>query len=95
MSLGKNFHAFLERRRTEETSGKKEATPLWQRLDQLSVPLLLIYGRNDRGSASERAALAKERYPELNLYVLDRCKHLAQWDATDEFVKLTGNFLAS
>ena len=95
MSVGKNFQAFLERNRTTQKGGGKESVPLWQRLDQLSVPLLLIYGQNDRGSAAKRAALAKERYPNLNLHMLDRCKHLVQWDAASEFVTLSGDFLAS
>ncbi|MFQ5903557.1 MAG: alpha/beta fold hydrolase [Candidatus Binatia bacterium] len=95
MSIGKNFQAFLERNQAAQKGGGKESIPLWQRLDQVPVPLLLIYGRNDRGSAAERATLAKERYPDLNLRMLDRCKHLVQWDAALEFVALSGDFLAS
>ena len=53
----------------------------------------MIYGRQDRGSAAERAALARERYPGLSLHVLDRCKHLVQWDAADAFVRLSADFL--
>jgi hypothetical protein len=37
--------------------------PLWQRLTELKMPLLLIYGREDRARAQERATLLKERYP--------------------------------
>ena len=93
MSVGKNWEAFLGRGRATEPAGSKESGPLWQRLDQVPVPLLMIYGRQDRGSAAERAALARERYPDLNLHVLDRCKHLVQWDAADAFVRLSADFL--
>jgi len=94
MSIGKNFQAFLERAKAAEKGGGKEGVPLWQRLDQLPVPLLLIYGKQDRGSAGERAQMLKERFPRLRVHVLDRCKHLVQWDGADEFVRLSAEFLA-
>lgn len=95
MSVGKNFQAFLERSRAAQKGGEKDSVPLWQRLDQLPVPVLFIYGKQDRGSAAERAALAKQRYPRLNLHVIDRCKHLVQWDAASDFETVAGRFLSS
>ena len=93
MSTGKNFRAFLERGRARGGEGK-EAKPLWQRLAEVPVPLRLIYGRQDRGHAAERAALALERYPRLDLHLVDRCRHLVQWDAAEEFAALCGDFVA-
>lgn len=94
-NCGKNFAAFVERSKAQQKAAGAAGTPLWQRLDQVPVPLLLIYGRQDRGSAAERAAWAKEKFPSLNLRVIDRCKHLVQWDAEEEFLSLTSKFLAS
>lgn len=96
MSTGKNFLAFLERRRArgETKDSKLESKPLWQRLGEMPVPLRLIYGRQDRGHAAERAALAIERFPGLDLHLVDRCKHLVQWDGAGEFAALCGSFLA-
>jgi pimeloyl-ACP methyl ester carboxylesterase len=94
MSLGKNFQAFIERGKAPRGGGK-EPVPIWERLHQLPVPLLMMYGKQDRGSAAQRAALLKERYPSLNLHLLEGAKHLAQWDAQAEFERLTGKFLAS
>jgi len=97
MSTGKNFRAFLERSRArsgEKKDAKPEAKPLWKRLGEVPVPLRLIYGREDRGHAAERAALAMELNPALDLHLVDRCKHLVQWDAADEFAALAGSFLA-
>ena len=97
MSTGKNFRAFLERSRArggEKKDAKPEAKPLWKRLGEVPVPLRLIYGREDRGHAAERAALAIELHPGLDLHLVDRCKHLVQWDAADEFAALSGSFLA-
>jgi len=94
MSVGKNFQAFLERAKAPR-SGGKEAVPIWERLHRLPVPLLMLYGKQDRGSAAARAAALKERFPALNLHLLDNAKHLAQWDAAEEFEKLTAKFLTS
>jgi pimeloyl-ACP methyl ester carboxylesterase len=95
MSTGKNFRAFLERRQTRGGDGKesKQSKPLWQRLAEVPAPLRLIYGRED-GHAAERAALALELHPGLDLHLVERCKHLVQWDAAEEFAALSGSFLA-
>jgi pimeloyl-ACP methyl ester carboxylesterase len=95
MSVGKNFLAFLERAKAPRGGGRKDNVPIWERLHQLPVPLLMLYGKQDRGSAAARAAALKERFPALNLHLLDNAKHLAQWDAAEEFEKLTAKFLTS
>lgn len=93
MSIGKNFDAFLARKQVPGMKGAKAAVPLWQRLVDLPVPLLMLFGKQDRASAGERAALAQQQFPGLDLHILDRCKHLVQWDAAQEFEKLSGTFL--
>jgi 2-hydroxy-6-oxonona-2,4-dienedioate hydrolase len=69
------------------------AVPLWQRLTELEMPLLLIYGREDRARAAERATLLHERYPQLDLHFAEGCKHLVPWDAADLFHRLAVPFL--
>jgi pimeloyl-ACP methyl ester carboxylesterase len=93
MSLGKNFQAFLAR--AQAPGEGRDGPPLWRRLAELSAPLLMLYGKQDRGRAAERAELARQRYPGLDLRLLDRCKHLAQWDAAEEFAAICGRFLGS
>src|ERR1043166_2474825 len=94
MSIGKNFEAFLKRGQTAPGGGgAKEAKPVWERLVELPCPLLMIFGKNDRGNAYERATLLKEKYPQLNLHIFDNCKHLVQWDVQDKFEKLAAGFL--
>jgi len=95
MSIGKNFQAFLERSKAPRGGGSKESVPVWERLHQLPVPLLMIYGKQDRGNAAARAAALKQRFPTLNIHLVDGAKHLAQWDAAIEFERLSGRFLAS
>jgi 4,5:9,10-diseco-3-hydroxy-5,9,17-trioxoandrosta-1(10),2-diene-4-oate hydrolase len=94
MSLGKNFEAFLKRSGAGQGGGgAKDARPMWQRLVELPCPLLLMFGKDDRASAFERATLLKEKYPQLDLHIVDHCKHLVQWDAADEFHRRAGQFL--
>jgi pimeloyl-ACP methyl ester carboxylesterase len=94
MSVGKNFDAFVKRGQFGQGGGAaKDAKPMWQRLMELPCPLLLIFGKNDRGNAFERALLLKEKYPQLDLHIVDNCKHLVQWDAMDQFHRLAAQFL--
>ena len=93
-SVGQNFAAFVARNKAAEAAPAKEAkTPMWQRLTELQIPLLLIFGREDRARAAERAKLLKERVPALDLHIVSGCKHLVPWDAADEFIRLAVPFL--
>jgi len=94
-SIGPCFEQFVRRHAAAGEDGGKAAVPLWQRLIELKQPLLLIYGRNDRARAEERAKLLHERYPQLDLHFADGCKHLVPWDAADLFHQLALPFLKS
>ena len=94
MSVGKNFHAFLARKALKSKGGGKGEPP-WQRVAKCPVPLLMLYGENDRAQAAERARRAKELNPQLNLRLLPRCSHLVQWDAADDFAAIAGGFLGT
>jgi 4,5:9,10-diseco-3-hydroxy-5,9,17-trioxoandrosta-1(10),2-diene-4-oate hydrolase len=76
-------------------SASRGGAPLWQRLGELAMPALFLYGRNDRGKPAERVALAQERFPALAFHLLDKCHHIVQWDRADEFQRLTLDFLRS
>ena len=93
-SVGACFEAFVARSSSPAPAPKDPgATPLWQRLVEVRQPLLLIYGRNDRGNALERATKLKELAPQLDLHLVADCKHLVPWDAQHEVDKLTTQFL--
>ncbi len=93
-SIGACFESFVARHAAAQEKGaKKDSLPLWQRYGELKMPLLLIYGKNDRGRAAERAALLKERVPQLDLHLAEGCKHLVPWDAADLFHRLAVPFL--
>ncbi len=91
MSVGKNFDAFIERSKAREPQGG--GVPLYQRLKEITVPLLLLYGRQDRGSAAERAALLKEQEPSLRIELIDNAAHLVIWEAADKFNEAALRFL--
>ncbi len=94
-SIGRCFEQFVLRHaEAQEGGGKsKEGVPLWQRLTELKMPLLLIYGREDRARAAERATLLHERYPQLDLHFAEGCKHMVPWDAAELFHRLAVPFL--
>ena len=93
MSVGKNFSAFLARQAAKGQGSKGGEAP-WQRVGKCPVPLLMLYGENDRGQAAERAKRAKAIDPKLNLQLLPRCAHLVQWDAAEAFAEIAGGFLS-
>ncbi|HJY78764.1 MAG TPA: alpha/beta fold hydrolase [Burkholderiales bacterium] len=95
MSVGKNFEAFVARKHSRGVKAEKGGEAPWQKLARCPVPLLLLYGEQDRGEAARRAAIAKELTPQLDLRLLPRCAHLVQWDAADAFAELAGRFLTS
>jgi 4,5:9,10-diseco-3-hydroxy-5,9,17-trioxoandrosta-1(10),2-diene-4-oate hydrolase len=93
-SVGQNFAAFVARNKHAESSPPKAPkTPLWQRLTELKMPLLMMFGREDRAHAFERATLLKEKSPGLDVRIVDGCKHLVPWDAADAFAQAAVPFL--
>jgi 4,5:9,10-diseco-3-hydroxy-5,9,17-trioxoandrosta-1(10),2-diene-4-oate hydrolase len=96
MCVGPNFANALKRAQASGgAKGMPAAKPLWQRLDEIAVPSLFIYGANDRASAAKRVGLARERFPRLTYHLLDDCHHIIQWDRPEAFVRLTAEFLES
>ncbi len=93
-SVGQNFAAFVARNQAAESSPPKQPkTPMWQRLSELKMPLLMMFGAEDRAKAFERATMLKEKSPEANVHIVQGCKHLVPWDAADEFARLAVPFL--
>ena len=94
--IGRNFIAHQERQNHDAPAGAaKAAKPLWQRLTELKMPLLMIFGREDRAHAGERAELLKRMQPQINLHILNGCKHMVHWDAFDDLMRLGVPFLKS
>lgn len=94
-SIGKPFAAFVARSEQEDSAPKKQKSgpELWQRVDELKVPSLLIYGKEDRANAFERVTMWKQKHPSLNLHIVKGCKHLVPWDAADDVMRLSIPFM--
>ena len=95
--IGRNFKAHQERQNQEAPAGgaAKPSKPLWERLAELKMPLLMIFGREDRAHAGERAELLKKQQPQINLHIMNGCKHMVHWDAFDDLMRLGVPFLKS
>jgi len=95
--IGRNFKAHQDRQNQEAPAGgaAKPSKPLWQRITELKMPLLMIFGREDRAHAGERAELLKRMHPEINLHIVNGCKHMVHWDAFDDLMRRGVPFLKS
>ena len=91
-SVGKNVSAAAGRAMAREP--QQDVVPLWQRIGELPVPLLMFYGDRDRASAGQRASLLKEQRPELDIEVVKDAAHLLMWDAPGAFTSRVLRFLA-
>lgn len=83
LSMGKNATAAIRRARTHVPF--HDAVPVWERLRDIRVPLLILYGEEDRESMSERARLLKRQQPDLDIRVVPDASHLLMWDAPHAF----------
>lgn len=91
-SIGKAFETFTARANAAQPAAT-DGPPLWQRMLDLKIPMLLLYGRNDRAHAADRAELFKKMHPELNIRIIENCKHMVHWDAADELLHLAVPFI--
>jgi len=93
-SAGKNFAAHLARTQAGEGGRGNIGTPLWQRLGEIKMPFIFMVGRDDRGQAGKRAELLKSQQPEMDVRIIDHCKHLLPWDAAREFENAAVDLIA-
>jgi 4,5:9,10-diseco-3-hydroxy-5,9,17-trioxoandrosta-1(10),2-diene-4-oate hydrolase len=97
--IGGNFKAHQDRQSHETPAAPAgtagPAKPLWERLADLKMPLLMIFGREDRAHAGERAELLKKQQPNINLHIVNGSKHMVHWDAFDDLMRLGVPFLKS
>jgi pimeloyl-ACP methyl ester carboxylesterase len=93
LSLGKNFEAAARRRKAREPWS--DAAPVWERLREISVPLLLLFGDRDRDSIAQRAHTFKQHQPDIDIRLVENAAHLLMWDNPDAFTASVLEWLAS
>jgi pimeloyl-ACP methyl ester carboxylesterase len=94
-SSGKNLEAARQRRAAD--AGNREADrgdiPLWQRLDELQMLVLAIFGEGDKNLAATRLPMMAEKYPEIETHLLAECRHTLQWDQPLIVAELMAEFV--
>jgi pimeloyl-ACP methyl ester carboxylesterase len=87
MSSGPRYEAQVARR------SAPPQRPIVDELPKLAPKTLILWGKNDRGAAVERALLLFDLIPGAELHVFDECGHWVQWDQAERFNRLVGDFL--
>lgn len=65
-----------------------------RQVSKLAMPVLIIWGANDRTIPVKHGYRAVRRIAGARLHVLDRCGHLAPYEQAAEFNRLVTEFLA-
>ena len=73
--------------------GQKESNILLDRLPELEVPTLVIWGRQDAVLPVGHAHRAMARLPNATLHVFEQCGHFPHMEHRDEFNRLLLEFL--
>jgi len=64
------------------------------RLEEIEVPTLIVWGRNDRVVPVPAALAYKKRIPRAELVIFDRCGHVPQIERPVRFNRVVERFLA-
>lgn len=64
-----------------------------ERLSQLTLPTLVVWGRQDGILAVENAAEGMSRLPDARLEIIETCAHEPMLERPDEFIRILGAFL--
>lgn len=71
-----------------------EASDLAERLDELTLPVLVITGDDDRIVPTEQSLRLADELPNAILYVVAACGHLPHEEKPEEFMQVIASFLA-
>jgi 4,5:9,10-diseco-3-hydroxy-5,9,17-trioxoandrosta-1(10),2-diene-4-oate hydrolase len=67
--------------------------PIIKNLDNIKIPTLIIWGREDRLFPVGHAYFAREKIPDSHLHIFERCGHMPNFERPQEFNSLVLNFL--
>ena len=63
------------------------------RLEEIDVPTLIVWGRNDRVVPVPAALAYKKRIDHAELVIFDHCGHLPQLERPERFNRVLEDFL--
>jgi 4,5:9,10-diseco-3-hydroxy-5,9,17-trioxoandrosta-1(10),2-diene-4-oate hydrolase len=67
--------------------------PVMNNLDNIKIPTLIVWGRDDRLFPVGHACFAREKIRDSYLYILERCGHMPNFERPEEFNSMVLNFL--
>jgi 4,5:9,10-diseco-3-hydroxy-5,9,17-trioxoandrosta-1(10),2-diene-4-oate hydrolase len=67
--------------------------PIIKNLDNIKIPTLIIWGREDRLFPVRHACFAREKIPDSHLYIFEQCGHMPNFERPEEFNSVVLNFL--
>lgn len=67
--------------------------PVMENLSKLTMPILIIWGRNDKLLKFENAQTTLQLMPHAKLEILDQCGHVPQLEHPEKFNQLVNAFL--
>lgn len=91
MSIGSNFVQSVSRGGLR----RETAEPLWQKVQNLQVPLLTVFGAMDKNQAGILAPQLVKECPSVRVELIPNCAHLVQWDNPGVLVELMIDFFES
>ena len=77
-----------------DLGGVRKEYVLVDQLKRLDIPLMLVWGRQDRVLPVSHAYRAQEVVPNAQLHILDRCGHWPHMEKASEFNSLAMRFLS-
>lgn len=84
----------LQRRNTNALVASIEPSDLLvEELEQLKMPVTIIWGKEDRVISQESINVLRKLIPNAKAYFIDRCGHVPQLERPAEFARLVNNVL--
>jgi proline iminopeptidase len=87
-------HRKLNYRMNRLVSASYRKMPIWDRLDRVSAPLLVLYGYQDFGPITQ-AYRIRERIPRTRICFLNQCGHEPWLEQPEAFYRELEEFLAA
>lgn len=78
---------------TMQTPARFRPFRILDRLEQLDLPTLVVWGRDDKGGIYESAVAAVARMPRAELTAFDQCGHLPMLEHPERYNALLRDFL--
>jgi len=75
------------------TRARHTPTDLWKRLDEITAPTLIVWGRENRAQSFENAVFMLSRIRHAQLHVFGECGLWVPYEKMDEFNRLVTEYL--